>query len=143
MKNYDAEFKILSAQKSDKTEIYEKHKTAINIVLVMLESAPKNRSERLEMLTKHLGSVDAVIVESSQLQSQFSAFSNLGFILDKAGISQATKDTLIEMCSDVFHITSLLEMKYHNDKAQFWDFVNNRINDCLGNIFFSNLVNSQ
>ncbi|WP_119564916.1 hypothetical protein [Vibrio cholerae] len=142
MKNYDAEFKILSDQKSDKTEIYEKHKTAINIVLVMLESTPKNRSERLEMLTKHLGSVDAVIVESSQLQSQFSAFSNLGFILDKAGISQATKDTLIEMCSDVFHITSLLDMKYHNDKAQFWDYVNNRINDCLGNIFFSNLVNS-
>ncbi|TXY78088.1 hypothetical protein FXE80_01650 [Vibrio cholerae] len=130
-------------KKSDKTEIYEKHKTAINIVLVMLESTPKNRSERLEMLTKHLGSVDAVIVESSQLQSQFSAFSNLGFILDKAGISQATKDTLIEMCSDVFHITSLLDMKYHNDKAQFWDYVNNRINDCLGNIFFSNLVNSQ
>ncbi|GIB17235.1 hypothetical protein VCSRO90_2931 [Vibrio cholerae] len=133
----------LVIKKSDKTEIYEKHKTAINIVLVMLESTPKNRSERLEMLTKHLGSVDAVIVESSQLQSQFSAFSNLGFILDKAGISQATKDTLIEMCSDVFHITSLLDMKYHNDKAQFWDYVNNRINDCLGNIFFSNLVNSQ
>ncbi|MDG3026584.1 hypothetical protein P7410_23550 [Vibrio parahaemolyticus] len=137
MHKYDTAFNILLAQKDEETELFEKRKTAINIVLAMLDNKPRNSSERLDLLTEYLGGTEATIIASTMLQSQFNTFKNLGFISDKPGISESAKAKLIEMCADVFEITSLLGMTYQHEKNEFWDYVNHKLDISLGNIFLS------
>lgn len=137
MHNYDTAFNILLAQKDEETELFEKRKTAINIVLAMLDNKPRNSSERLDLLTEYLGGTEATIIASTMLQSQFNTFKNLGFISGKPDISESAKAKLIEMCADVFEITSLLGMTYQHEKNEFWDYVNHKLDISLGNIFLS------
>ncbi|EJG0766718.1 hypothetical protein C4G84_RS23340 [Vibrio parahaemolyticus O5:K30] len=137
MHNYDTVFNILLAQKDEETELFEKRKTAINIVLAMLDNKPRNSSERLDLLTEYLGSTESAIIASTMLQSQFNTFKNLGFISGKPDISESAKAKLIEMCADVFEITSLLGMTYQHEKNEFWDYVNHKLDISLGNIFLS------
>ncbi|WP_347363859.1 hypothetical protein [Vibrio vulnificus] len=137
MHNYDTAFNILLAQKDEETELFEKRKTAINIVLAMLDNKPRNSSERLDLLTEYLGSTESAIIASTMLQSQFNTFKNLGFISGKPDISESAKAKLIEMCADVFEITSLLGMTYQHEKNEFWDYVNHKLDISLGNIFLS------
>lgn len=137
MHNYDTAFNILLAQKDEETELFEKRKTAINIVLAMLDNKPRNSSERLDLMTEYLGGTEATIIASTMLQSQFNTFKNLGFISDKPDISECAKAKLIEMCADVFEITSLLGMTYQHEKNEFWDYVNHKLDISLGNIFLS------
>ncbi|RFD38086.1 hypothetical protein BS585_14730 [Vibrio parahaemolyticus] len=137
MHNYDTAFNILLAQKDEETELFEKRNTAINIVLAMLDNKPRNSSERLDLLTEYLGGTEATIIASTMLQSQFNTFKNLGFISGKPDISESAKAKLIEMCADVFEITSLLGMTYQHEKNEFWDYVNHKLDISLGNIFLS------
>ncbi|MCI4895536.1 hypothetical protein JL827_23330 [Vibrio parahaemolyticus] len=137
MHNYDTAFNILLAQKDEETELFENRKTAINIVLAMLDNKPRNSSERLDLLTEYLGSTESAIIASTMLQSQFNTFKNLGFISGKPDISESAKAKLIEMCADVFEITSLLGMTYQHEKNEFWDYVNHKLDISLGNIFLS------
>ncbi|HAS7809022.1 TPA: hypothetical protein JFP82_002133 [Vibrio cholerae O1] len=136
MKNYDAEFKILSAQKNDKTEIYEKHKTAIDVILIALDSNYKDSDERAKVLTEYFGSADVVIIQLAKLQMQCCIFDDrLVYIFDNPEVSQDAKEQLIEMCCDIFVITSLFDLKYqivnHRDFCRTLEIT---LNDCIYSI---------